>query len=464
MIAGFIGKMGCFVKGTMIKTLQGDKPIEKVDTVLSYDFKGNVVSVPCGVVKTSKVPYEIVFDDGSSVVCSEEHPFFVEDFKTVMTKDLKIGTRIQYFQDERTTRKEKPYVEGSRREKNNQTLQEGREHNENMHDNRSFSNARNEKASNEQHNYSSSQRTNSSDKGQIILQRSEEKMRFERRIKSFLRTREIGGSEKESCRLLVDSETQSQVGVLLMPSKEHEQEIRFSCASQGLRQHEQLSRQFGCFVPTVSRQSPLLQIKVESIRRIANEEVEMYDLIVPNTNNFILSNGVLTHNSGKTLSMVREVLKYYLKGYKIYSNFHINIPYTPLDFDDLFKMAENQEPLKDVIILLDEIHIVLDSRSGMSKNSKIITFWLNQTRKMKVKLFYTTQYLHQVDKRLRSGTDFIVYCEGMKYIKEGVTHFICCNSITDRDSVKEEYFLADKYFKFYDTDEVISFIKGGAET
>ena len=128
--------------------------------------------------------------------------------------------------------------------------------------------------------------------------------------------------------------------------------------------------------------------------------------------------------SGKTLSMVRETLRYYAEGYKIYSNFHINIPYTPIDFNELMAMAESQEDFGNVVLLLDEVHIILDSRSSMSKKSKVISFWLNQTRKMGVKLFYTTQYLHQIDKRLRSGTDIIVLCDGMKYVAKGKEYYI----------------------------------------
>lgn len=163
--------------------------------------------------------------------------------------------------------------------------------------------------------------------------------------------------------------------------------------------------------------------------------------------------------SGKTLSMVRETAKYWHKGYKIYSNFHLNFPYTPLDFDTLFTMAENQESLKDVVILLDEAHIMLDSRSGMKKSSKVVSFWLNQTRKMGVKLFYTTQHLHQIDKRLRSGTDFFSFCQGIKYLKQGKEYFIVVNDLTDGDNTKQEVFLGNKFFKYYDTNEVISFME-----
>ena len=48
-----------------------------------------------------------------------------------------------------------------------------------------------------------------------------------------------------------------------------------------------------------------------------NEEKDCYDLQVPDYNNFILGNNILTHNSGKSLT-----LKYY--GYLLNNNFHLS--------------------------------------------------------------------------------------------------------------------------------------------
>ena len=165
--------------------------------------------------------------------------------------------------------------------------------------------------------------------------------------------------------------------------------------------------------------------------------------------------------SGKTLSIVRETLKYFEQGYKIYSNFELTIPYTQLNFDELFKMAENQDKLNNVVILLDEVHILLDSRGSMKKANKVVSFWLNQTRKMGVKLFYTTQHIHQIDKRLRSGTDIFIFCEGWKYLKNKKEYFICVNKVTNGDDVRQETFVGNKFFKFYDTNQIISFMDGG---
>jgi len=385
MIAGFIGKMGCFPAGTLVQTIEGNKPIQAVDSVLSYDFSGRIVSMPCFVVETRKDAYELLLSDGSRVVASGEHCFYTGR-GVLSLRELLVNDYLYCFEGEETNKQQEPLVNGVR------------------------------------------------------------------------------WSQEESDRIIIECDTQQQVGVLLMPKEEYEQQLRLSCVSQGLQQQEQLTRQLGCFVPIVSLQSPLLKKQVSRITRLTHEPITMYDVVVPCTNNLLLANGLMVHNSGKTLSMVRETLKYHNQGYKIYSNFHLTIPYEPLNFDDLFRMAEAQESLSNVVILLDEVHILLDSRSGMRKENKLVTFWLNQTRKMGVKLYYTTQHMHQIDKRLRSGTDFFVFCEGIKY-KAGDKKewFICVNTITDGDNLKEERFVANKFFKYYDTNQVISFLHTGKE-
>lgn len=167
--------------------------------------------------------------------------------------------------------------------------------------------------------------------------------------------------------------------------------------------------------------------------------------------------------SGKTLSMVRELVKYYKKGFTIYTNFYVSFPHETIDFDKIFKMAEEQTPLNNVVIALDEIHILLDSRSGMGNKQKTVTFWLNQTRKQGVKLLFTTQHMHQIDKRLRSGTDFFVFCDGLKYLKDGKEYFIVRNYLTDGEDNREEYFIGNPFFKFYDTNEVVKFMEKNSD-
>jgi hypothetical protein len=165
-----------------------------------------------------------------------------------------------------------------------------------------------------------------------------------------------------------------------------------------------------------------------------------------------------TLGSGKTLSMVREAYKYHLRGSKIMANLKLKFPYQEIDFEQLFAMAQEEIPPYEVVILLDEVHIMLDSRSAMSKVSKTMSFWTLQTRKMGVKLFYTTQYAHQIDKRLRSATDLFVQCDGVTIVRGGKEYFVCQNEIYNDNASKREIFLGNDFYHLYDTRQVIKFV------
>lgn len=106
-----------------------------------------------------------------------------------------------------------------------------------------------------------------------------------------------------------------------------------------------------------------------------------------------------TVGSGKTLSAVYEAYKYYkYKGYTVYSNIGLKFPHIKLNRKTLDALIKEKKGLQDAVLLMDEVHISVDSRSSMSKRNKAISYFVLQTRKRNVRLLYTTQHLHQVDK------------------------------------------------------------------
>lgn len=113
--------------------------------------------------------------------------------------------------------------------------------------------------------------------------------------------------------------------------------------------------------------------------------------------------------------MVYEALQYYRQGFKIYANFGLKAPfeYTPLNKRTFDAMIKSKEGLTNAVLLLDEVHIWLDSRSSMQKKNKMITYFILQTRKRNVRLLCTTQHLHQIDKRFRDTIDILVFCRNM---------------------------------------------------
>lgn len=161
--------------------------------------------------------------------------------------------------------------------------------------------------------------------------------------------------------------------------------------------------------------------------------------------------------SGKTLSLTRQVYKEYKKGKKIISNMHFNFVYTPLTLEMLLQYDNENTQLHDTVIVIDEAHVYLDSRTSVSKRNRIISLFLTQTRKKNVHLYYTTQSFDQVDKRLRNNSDVLIVCKTLPY-KNGLK--ITYNTLNIKEElgfrVAKTWFISNKFFNLYDTSQVIS--------
>jgi hypothetical protein len=183
-------------------------------------------------------------------------------------------------------------------------------------------------------------------------------------------------------------------------------------------------------------------------------------------------------NSGKTLSMTIEAYKKYKQGYKIYSNYHLNFPYTPYTVDDLLAFSESGMYFGNSIFLIDEIHIWFDSRCSGKKRNIIFSYFLNQSSKNDIDVYYTSQFSRQVEIRMRLNTEIVVesVCKNIvwksKYskpylienyrpkpndfkCKAYITNKIIKFSDTGLDKIAKRTFNGDKYFKLYDTRQVI---------
>lgn len=160
--------------------------------------------------------------------------------------------------------------------------------------------------------------------------------------------------------------------------------------------------------------------------------------------------------SGKSLSMVRYAYLYHRAGYRILSNIKLNFPYETYTLQNLIDFANSGIGLRKVVILLDEAHIFLDSRSSVSKRNRIISYFLLQTRKKGCHLYYTTQRFGQVDKRLRENTDVTINCSSKKN-KDGEQYTLNEVNILTDNGIRTERLIyqSNKYFELYDTYEVV---------
>lgn len=160
--------------------------------------------------------------------------------------------------------------------------------------------------------------------------------------------------------------------------------------------------------------------------------------------------------SGKTCFMTMLAVKYHAEGRKIYSNYHLhNIPYEPMT---LKEMSELPDSLYNAVVLMDELHVGVDSYDFMKSSSKAFYTFATQLRKRKVNWYYTTQIFTQVAKRVRNQTDYLITMENTN--KEHLFKV----AVYDRREVdtigipiKNFTFDGREYFKEYNTDEVILF-------
>jgi len=186
-------------------------------------------------------------------------------------------------------------------------------------------------------------------------------------------------------------------------------------------------------------------------------------------------------NSGKTLSMTYFLYLYYLKGYKIFSNYNLGFPHEKLNKQMLLDFAQSDKQFSKCIIAIDEIHVYFDSRSSGSKANKIFSYLVLQSSKRDVHIFGTTQEFMNIEVRIRSHCNIKIFCNRYfkknndEYIevKSSVRHlteqqnenlYIRCLMMTKRIvdvnlviDKKYIYIKAKKLFKLYDTKELINF-------
>jgi hypothetical protein len=155
--------------------------------------------------------------------------------------------------------------------------------------------------------------------------------------------------------------------------------------------------------------------------------------------------------TGKTLSMT--VLGYYLhrltktplfSNYQIYKN-----KATKSLASNIITSVEKIWDMDTAIFLFDELWLTLDSR--LWQDNVKLTRWINQTRKKKLLVFYTTQHIRQVELRVRKATDILIYCQKEP---EGIwLTFIDYQYQT----IGKKYLLANpsRFYDLYDTFEVL---------
>lgn len=113
--------------------------------------------------------------------------------------------------------------------------------------------------------------------------------------------------------------------------------------------------------------------------------------------------------AGKTL-FLSMLCNQYKDTHIIMANYDLSVrdmDIYPETVGEMFAKADNYIGKK--IVSLDEVHVFFDSRMAHSKANMLFSYFITQTRKQDIQLFYTTQHFNQVDKRLRDNTDVLAF-------------------------------------------------------
>lgn len=172
---------------------------------------------------------------------------------------------------------------------------------------------------------------------------------------------------------------------------------------------------------------------------------------------------------GKTVYMTRLIHKDIVNNPSLpllsnYHFFHIDFEY--IESEKIKDILKQKKKFFDIAI--DEITVWADCRRGMNDLNLLLSYFVLQSRKRGVNMYYTTQDFDMVEGRIINHTDYLVDCYQISkpfYHNgrlicfpeiEDWRHYVVVNRLDRRNPSITEFDLYIKpYYKFYDTDETI---------
>src|SRR3990170_3083911 len=130
--------------------------------------------------------------------------------------------------------------------------------------------------------------------------------------------------------------------------------------------------------------------------------------------------------AGKTLSMIKDGLRYYQNGFKILRNFTLSFR-TFISNEEILLLDKNSK-IDNCVLMIDEMQIFFDSRRSMKTESINFSNFIQQIRKRNITLLCTTQYSNTIDLRLRQHLDIVAYPNFNKKFNCSLSH---CSLILD---------------------------------
>lgn len=157
----------------------------------------------------------------------------------------------------------------------------------------------------------------------------------------------------------------------------------------------------------------------------------------------------------------RALYDHQIRGKKIYSNFWINIPHA------LPNLNNPKEDIQNASVIFDEAYISVNARLSMSKANRLINYFVFQSRKVDVDLYFVVQLGRTIDVLIRDSADRLTMCKalyrdanGILRVKDEDTDAIDATAIITYDQNNDRYrtsiFDPKPFYAFFDSKERIS--------
>lgn len=160
--------------------------------------------------------------------------------------------------------------------------------------------------------------------------------------------------------------------------------------------------------------------------------------------------------SGKTLCAVLFAYLMYLSGKKVISNIRLFFPFEWINIKDIVELSPK---LNNSFLLIDEIHMIADSRTPTALENRCITYFFLQSRHRDCDIGYTTQQASQCDIRIRKNTDIKIICEnmGVDSDQDGINDIfhLIINNIVDKTTVEYSIY-GEPVFEMYKSKEIVN--------
>lgn len=173
--------------------------------------------------------------------------------------------------------------------------------------------------------------------------------------------------------------------------------------------------------------------------------------------------------SGKTALITKLAIDNYFnnKNRKIYSNYYLfGVPYQKITLgnkhekdngaiDILEALDDDPRFFDGSIMLLDELHVYLNSLDYTTKTNRQLQGFFSQIRKRKILLLATTQFIMHVDPRVRRQISTFFEMENVNNSVFKVTTYRLPYGALNVDILNQYHVDLSKYFNYYDTNEII---------